>query len=80
MVQRLHNNSKIVIHEKHKNGSLHIQKHEKTHVYAKPNLSRCTISKLDGVQEFTKHGSMVFLQSLLGVDHPNATMNFWEEN
>jgi len=23
---------------------------------------------------------MVFLQSILGVDHPNATMNFWEEN
>jgi hypothetical protein len=67
MVQRLHNNSKIVIHEKHKNGSLHIQKHEKTHVYASPTFLG---AKLDGVQEFVKHGFMVFLQQILGVDHP----------
>ncbi len=38
MVQSLHNNSKIALHEKHKNGSLHIQKHTKTHIYASPTF------------------------------------------
>jgi hypothetical protein len=56
MVQSLHNNSKIILHEKHKNGSLHIQKHKKTHVYASPTFLRAQYKNL-----------MVF-KSLLNMD------------